>query len=1524
MKITISDEEWEAIGREGPGVRMYRGLKTYFYNGEELWNLASEKHIVHTDAERQSWQQLIILPGVEEVRDHTFTGCANVEIVFMHDSTKKMGKYCFYRLVKLSFVQFSRELESIGAYALGYCGLIWSLFIPSTCRQICDHAFTGCNMLIVLRVHHDTELGNRIIEDTALLSASPFAKVPRSETSDDNQVNEWIKNRHNSFPIHQICCSENPSFSKALVNRYNCHQQDGSGLTALHYLVINPFSDFETVKSMVQICGPELLNTVDSTCKNVLQYACLMNDVPLQMLFAKKELETITEKEKKVPLNRSTVTFVGQGRSGKTSTINSLKGSGFQPHCPSTRGSRTYIRDFGMIRDSNIKASNTFRQKEKGAKLTTRSLCMRSLDETTTDCEQCHLYEEECSCRGLVESMHEFNRESVSKLRFIQFGKDEDACHQPNSLLDSEQTGNVRIESGRHIESSFGNHKSDSSNGNDSDDNSDASDDDDEELAFIYSMKHTCEHLINCSCGLESIMEGSTMSGSRKESLKDITSIHKEDIRAGEESTVKNVDDMHLMNSKDGTSIRFTIFDNGGQTVFRGIQNLFFSREGIFIVVFDMMKILNEDTKQESLEHLQYWFSSINLDASKDDFSLDPSINYPPVILVGTHYDDLLETGDQDSTPSSSLEKLDDIDRILNENLDLGSLFPIPSTLISSTSTTNETCGFSFWPIDNSNPRDKNILKLRQLLLDTALKDKGCDMLQEVPISMLQTMDKLTEISKDNPIISINPKKNGDVSVLEVMSQCGVFDEENYYRGGKEEICKSLLKQFHNIGQCLYFHQIPALRDYCILDPQWLINAIAYVVRDFRIHWFLRDDYAIELNDGSSWNRLKNDGVLDVSLLRRLWLGYEEHFVFLQRVMIEIGIFGKCKDCFIVPILQTHSSKDSLQDSNDILSDYVEIGNIEFEEHGFAITSFYCQLVNALIEGRCEPLLLHSACVFRFQEEKQLCALLLDTIDMKIKVLFHPNGSKGSMQAMLMNIQNKCECINEFFYRRKLVFSFNMLTEVLDGALDENAQDMYRDGTGSTRTFEIDYKNYVFKEIKTDLSTLKFQNPRLNEIAEKMQGYNMTIPALRNAYYYIYNGDDENFKAEILRAELALNSIEQKTILKYLKEQKKPPPAEKMMVACMESSTCNAEKEQNIIQHQLIHANYEAFFVSEEGGYFKTRNIYEDNETLKILHCAGHKGKLEDTDICVVFKDDNCKRQVECVVLNNCKSEEITNAAKKHFENSFIVYWDSRVRNEAAIRFAEEFYSRLCDAAYKGVHMTFKEVFEKTKKSMEDHNFVFQDPDGKGENTYSSKNLVAGILKCIEGKEGLSLVLDDDCLSPNPKRPRLTASPQSVTENINSRPHFSPYSKNEVPHKCYLNCSYSFACKRKQIETNCQFIKYNNVHDPSLDDIDEVCKRDPSKGKKALKQCPDCSFIFCDKSGKIPSENEFISCYDAHKKNCQPGSIPNVHIDIPKKCKDCILSIPQKGAFVHCPTCKREAKRDLEEALGNDALMQDF
>ena len=76
--------------------------------------------------------------------------------------------------------------------------------------------------------------------------------------------------------------------------------------------------------------------------------------------------------------------------------------------------------------------------------------------------------------------------------------------------------------------------------------------------------------------------------------------------------------------------IILTVWDYAGQELFYQMHTLFLTRYGIYLVVFDMEKLLN-DTKYE-LNRLKFWLDSIYVHAQG-----------APFILIGTHKDKLEE-----------------------------------------------------------------------------------------------------------------------------------------------------------------------------------------------------------------------------------------------------------------------------------------------------------------------------------------------------------------------------------------------------------------------------------------------------------------------------------------------------------------------------------------------------------------------------------------------------------------------------------------------------------------------------------------------------------------------------------------------------------------------------------------------------------------------------------------------------------------------------------------------------------------
>ena len=80
-----------------------------------------------------------------------------------------------------------------------------------------------------------------------------------------------------------------------------------------------------------------------------------------------------------------------------------------------------------------------------------------------------------------------------------------------------------------------------------------------------------------------------------------------------------------------------SIFDFGGQSVFNIIHHLFLTSYGVYLVVFNMLDILDNEKGKQSLDELSSWINSIWMHTSRSNTA--GSKPMAPVFLVGTHKD---------------------------------------------------------------------------------------------------------------------------------------------------------------------------------------------------------------------------------------------------------------------------------------------------------------------------------------------------------------------------------------------------------------------------------------------------------------------------------------------------------------------------------------------------------------------------------------------------------------------------------------------------------------------------------------------------------------------------------------------------------------------------------------------------------------------------------------------------------------------------------------------------------------------
>ncbi|GFH57103.1 hypothetical protein CTEN210_13579 [Chaetoceros tenuissimus] len=255
----LTNKEWKEISEKykDGGVHTYRGKRTLFYNGEKLVHvtnelfLQNEEYLIYSKEERDSWEVIIVLPGVEVIPECTFDHL-NIEKVIMADTIRRIEYNAFFCCESLKFVQLSTSLEYIGRWAFGGCLSLISIFIPPSCREIDGRAFFGCRKLIILTIPRHTQLGENAIGNIALIKASPFETNRRDEYDNNDEVNEWIKglNQNEEFALHRECATYEPSENAIfeIVKHQglrSIHVKNQIGLTGFEYLQKNPYTDIE-------------------------------------------------------------------------------------------------------------------------------------------------------------------------------------------------------------------------------------------------------------------------------------------------------------------------------------------------------------------------------------------------------------------------------------------------------------------------------------------------------------------------------------------------------------------------------------------------------------------------------------------------------------------------------------------------------------------------------------------------------------------------------------------------------------------------------------------------------------------------------------------------------------------------------------------------------------------------------------------------------------------------------------------------------------------------------------------------------------------------------------------------------------------------------------------------------------------------------------------------------------------------------------------------------------------------------
>ena len=297
-------------------------------------------------------------------------------------------------------------------------------------------------------------------------------------------------------------------------------------------------------------------------------------------------------------------------------------------------------------------------------------------------------------------------------------------------------------------------------------------------------------------------------------------------------------------------------------------HHLFLTRFGVYLVVFNMewlASTASESTKQESLEFLRFWLSSIAVHAVDSEGK-----TMAPICLVGTHKDRVKEPSQHGY-----------ISDLLNKNFASNPAWTAIQPMREGQRETGRGLLW-FFPCDNTagSSQDPVFLKLMQAVQLSMLREEYTRCL--VPLTWIRVYDRIQSDSRTCITFS---------ELAEIAEECGLEVSEG---DSEAEELNRLAAFFSGLGTIMH-HDEPSLRDLVVLNPvDFLIKPATQIICNFKEHE-TRQQATAKQEQGAAFSMLINDSILSQSLLPVLWGEYSEHMDALEQLMVKFGL--------IVPIV---------------------------------------------------------------------------------------------------------------------------------------------------------------------------------------------------------------------------------------------------------------------------------------------------------------------------------------------------------------------------------------------------------------------------------------------------------------------------------------------------------------------------------------------------------------------------------------------------------------------------------------------
>ena len=152
---------------------------------------------------------VIFAPSATTIREYAFDECQSLVRVKIPDHITEIEKGAFFDCVSLKSLQLPCNLTSIGLSAFRQCKSLEAVYLPPTATNIHYSAFKDCASLRFFFLPHAIEvLGDGVVDGCdQLLTTVRYEYDDYTNIVNNDEVNQWLMQRHAHFHLHQACCS---------------------------------------------------------------------------------------------------------------------------------------------------------------------------------------------------------------------------------------------------------------------------------------------------------------------------------------------------------------------------------------------------------------------------------------------------------------------------------------------------------------------------------------------------------------------------------------------------------------------------------------------------------------------------------------------------------------------------------------------------------------------------------------------------------------------------------------------------------------------------------------------------------------------------------------------------------------------------------------------------------------------------------------------------------------------------------------------------------------------------------------------------------------------------------------------------------------------------------------------------------------------------------------------------------------------------------------------------------------------